>query len=120
MPKFPARCWSPATGPRRGSMTWKYFEKPPLQYWATAVAYRLFGVGHWTARLYSTTLGFLGVLVVYGLGRRLWNETVGLYSAIVVAGALLWVSVGHVNVLDVGLTFWLTVALACFSPCPER
>lgn len=100
------------TTPRLNDL--KYFEKPPLQYWATAMAYRIFGVEQWTARLYSTTLGFLGVLVVYGLGRRLWKETAGLYASIVVTGSLLWVSVGHINLLDVGLTFWLTAALACF------
>ncbi|MGH8272141.1 MAG: ArnT family glycosyltransferase, partial [Gammaproteobacteria bacterium] len=30
----------------------KYFEKPPLQYWATAVAYEAFGQHQWTARLW--------------------------------------------------------------------
>lgn len=29
----------------------KYFEKPPLQYWATAVAFRLFSESEWTARV---------------------------------------------------------------------
>ncbi len=31
----------------------KYFEKPPLQYWATAAAFRVFGENEWTARLWS-------------------------------------------------------------------
>jgi len=30
----------------------KYFEKPPLQYWTTALAYRAFGMSDWTARLW--------------------------------------------------------------------
>ena len=30
----------------------KYFEKPPLQYWATAVGYEFFGEHEWTARLW--------------------------------------------------------------------
>src|SRR4029078_7371138 len=29
-----------------------YLEKPPLQYWITAGAYRIFGVHEWTARLW--------------------------------------------------------------------
>ena len=29
----------------------KYFYKPPLQYWATAAAFTVFGEHHWTARL---------------------------------------------------------------------
>ena len=28
----------------------KYFEKPPLQYWATAAAYEVFGEHQWTSR----------------------------------------------------------------------
>jgi 4-amino-4-deoxy-L-arabinose transferase-like glycosyltransferase len=28
----------------------KYFEKPALQYWATAAGYKLFGESEWTAR----------------------------------------------------------------------
>ncbi|HEX4763601.1 MAG TPA: phospholipid carrier-dependent glycosyltransferase, partial [Usitatibacter sp.] len=29
----------------------KYFEKPPLQYWFTAAAYKAFEVDEWTTRL---------------------------------------------------------------------
>ena len=38
----------------------KYFEKPPLQYWLTAAAYRVFGVHEWTAHLWPALAGFLG------------------------------------------------------------
>ena len=31
----------------------KYFEKPALQYWATAAAFTAFGQHAWTARLWS-------------------------------------------------------------------
>jgi 4-amino-4-deoxy-L-arabinose transferase-like glycosyltransferase len=40
----------------------KYFEKPALQYWATATAFTVFGEHHWTARLWPALTGFLGVL----------------------------------------------------------
>jgi len=44
----------------------KYFEKPPLQYWATAVAYQAFGDHDWTARLWVALSGFLGLLSLRG------------------------------------------------------
>lgn len=91
-----------------------YFEKPPLQYWATALSYRLFGVSAWTSRLYTTTLGFAGILLMYGIGRRLWDPRVGESAALILLGSLMWVVIGHVNVLDMGLTFWLTAAIGCF------
>ena len=37
----------------------KYFEKPPLQYWATAAVYSVFGVSEWTRALWTVGLGFL-------------------------------------------------------------
>ena len=36
----------------------KYFEKPPLQYWATAAAYSVFGFSEWTARLWTVGWDF--------------------------------------------------------------
>ena len=37
---------------------YKYFEKPPLQVWATAVAFKAFGIGNWQARLWTALTGF--------------------------------------------------------------
>lgn len=41
----------------------KYFEKPPLQYWATAAAYRMFGEHEWTVRLWPALTGFVAVIL---------------------------------------------------------
>jgi len=40
----------------------KYLEKPPLQYWATAGAFALFGVDEWTARLWPAVTGLLCIV----------------------------------------------------------
>src|SRR5258707_5525110 len=42
----------------------KYFEKPPLQYWATAAAFKLFGESEASARLYVLACGFFTILIV--------------------------------------------------------
>ena len=34
----------------------KYFEKPALQYWATAIVFKIFGESEWTARLWPCLL----------------------------------------------------------------
>lgn len=63
----------------------RYLEKAPLMYWATAVFYKFFGVSEWTARL-PLTLSVLGLLLsTYWFGKRYFNERAGLYSAIVLA-----------------------------------
>lgn len=92
----------------------KYFEKPPLQYWATAAAYKLFGERHWTARLWSALTGFLGILLAWHAGRRLFGGNAGLYTALVLGSSLLYAMIGHVNTLDMGLTFFMMLALTGF------
>ena len=92
----------------------KYFEKPPLQYWITAGAYRLFGPDEWTARLWSALAGALCVLLVWRIGARLFGAEAGNYAGLV-AGSMLWmVANGHLNTLDMGLTLWFTLGLSGF------
>lgn len=92
----------------------KYFEKPPLQYWATAAAYRVFGEAQWTSRLWTALSGFLAVLLTYAAGLRLSGPDAGLYAALLLVSSAGFVLGGHYNTLDMGLTFFLTLALVAF------
>jgi len=92
----------------------KYFEKPPLQYWATATAYSAFGLHHWTARLWSALTGLLGIFVIWFTGRRLYGEPAGILSALVAASSVLYVALAHINTLDMGLTFFMGSSLCTF------
>lgn len=92
----------------------KYFEKPPLQYWATALAYEAFGEHEWTARLWTGLTGWLGVLLAFWVGRRLFGESAGLFAALVLGGNLFYVLAGHFNSLDMGVSFFMELTLAGF------
>lgn len=92
----------------------KYFEKPPLQYWATATAFRLFGEHHWTARLWPALTGLGVIALVFFAGRRLFGQAAGLYAALVLGGSAGHIALSHMNNLDMGLTFFLTAALLAF------
>ncbi|MFO1319981.1 MAG: glycosyltransferase family 39 protein [Burkholderiales bacterium] len=92
----------------------KYFEKPPLQYWATAAAYRVFGLHEWTARLWAALCGALTLVVVWQSGRRQFGATAGDIAGLVATGSLWMVANAHLNTLDMGLTFWLTAGVAAF------
>jgi 4-amino-4-deoxy-L-arabinose transferase-like glycosyltransferase len=92
----------------------KYFEKPPFQYWATAAAYRVFGEAQWTSRLWTALSGFLTVLLVYSAGGRLFGADAGLFAAVMLAGSAGFVLGGHYNTLDMGLTFFLSLAVVAF------
>lgn len=89
----------------------KYFEKPPLQYWATAAAYEVFGEHQWTSRLWVSLTGFAGILLVWFAGTRLFGGTAGLYAAILLGGSQLYALMGHINTLDMGVTFFLTLGI---------
>ena len=56
------------TTPVLGGQPW--LEKPPLYYWQAMVAYRIFGVNDWTARLPSAIDATLLVLSLYFFLRR--------------------------------------------------
>ncbi|MCC7080001.1 MAG: glycosyltransferase family 39 protein [Burkholderiales bacterium] len=88
-----------------------YFEKPPLQYWATAAAYTLFGVQHWSARLWAALTGLGGVVLAFYAGARLIEPRAGLYAAAMLASSILYFGLAHFNTLDMGLTFFLEVAI---------
>jgi len=92
----------------------KYFEKPPLQYWATAAIYTLFGEDEWTARLWSALTGLIGALVVAGTATRLYSVRVGWLAGLVLASSWGYFLAGQYVTLDMGLACFLTCALCAF------
>jgi 4-amino-4-deoxy-L-arabinose transferase-like glycosyltransferase len=91
-----------------------YIEKPPLQFWATAAAYRWLGVNEFSARLY-TALTALATLAVIGfLATRLWDASAGWRAAAVMTGMFMFVVLGQLMTLDMSLSFWMTASLAGF------
>ncbi|TMH80794.1 MAG: glycosyltransferase family 39 protein [Betaproteobacteria bacterium] len=106
----------------------KYLEKPPLQYWATAGAYAVLGVDEWTARLWPAYTGFLGIALMAFAGFRLAPRSPWLPTALMAAGCWGYFLGGQFLTLDMGLTFFLTVAMLSFvlsrrpdvSPSAER
>ncbi len=92
----------------------KYFEKPPLQYWATAVAYEVFGEHPWTSRLWDALTGFLGVLLAWFAGSRLFGRDAGRYAALLLGSSMLYVLMAHINTLDMGVTFFISLGIFAF------
>lgn len=96
------------------SNDFKYFYKPPLQYWATAAAFEAFGINEWTARLWTALTGFLGVLVTWLVAARLWSPRIAFAAAAILASSVMWVAMGHFAALDMGLAFFLSSSVAAF------
>jgi len=91
-----------------------YIEKPPLQYWATAASFELFGVDVWAARFYTGLCTLLTVLVSAALARRLWGASAAWRTAIMLASTLAMTVMGQQLTLDMSLTLFLMLTLAAF------
>jgi 4-amino-4-deoxy-L-arabinose transferase-like glycosyltransferase len=89
----------------------KYFYKPPLQYWATATAFSVFGENEWTARLWVGLTSFLSVLMVFFAGRTLFGARPALFGAIALGSMMMPVFAGHFNTLDMGVGTFMSAAL---------
>ena len=82
----------------------KYFEKPPLQYWATAALYcggR--ALSNWSSRLWTVGLGFACLPLIYGWLRRLYDSRAALARGGVLAMSPYFAVVGHLDLLDARL-----------------
>src|SRR5215470_12959321 len=98
----------------------KYLEKPPLQYWATAATFALFGVDEWTARLWPALTGLLCVAFTAFVASRLAPGRSWVLAALAFAGSWGFFLGGQFLTLDMGLTFFLTVAVLAFVLSREQ
>jgi len=89
----------------------KYFEKPPLQYWGTAVSMAIFGATNAAARVWCSGLGFIGALWVGFVGAQLYDRRTGLWSFLILLSSLIYTVQGHINTLDMGVSVFLTIAV---------
>lgn len=90
----------------------KYFEKPPMQYWATALSFSLFGENEFTARLYTALSGLGCILLIAYTGKRVFDEETGMLAGLVMLSAPYFAAMNEVVTLDMGLTFWMTLAVS--------
>jgi 4-amino-4-deoxy-L-arabinose transferase-like glycosyltransferase len=93
----------------------KYFEKPPLQYWATAAIYSVFGASEWSARFWSCALAFLCIPLTYAFARHVYRDaSVAMVAAACLAMNPYFAIVGQLNLLDSGFCFFLVASVFAF------
>jgi 4-amino-4-deoxy-L-arabinose transferase-like glycosyltransferase len=92
----------------------KYFEKPPLQIWMTALAFKAFGIGEWQARLWVALCGAAGLIVTATAAARWYGKRVGVLTGLVLLATPAWNIGGHFNSLDMGVSAALAFVLSGF------
>ena len=86
------------------------FDKPPLVYWGQVVSYHLFGENDFAARFPSMVAAALTAVLLFAWGRRLGNERVGWWAAIIFSLCLQIFLHGRAALPDMWLVFFVTAA----------
>jgi 4-amino-4-deoxy-L-arabinose transferase-like glycosyltransferase len=94
--------------PTLGGSPW--LEKPPLYYWQAMLAYRIFGVSDWAARLPSAFDAFLLVLAIYWFLRR-FRPGFEVDGALMLATAAGMVGYARAASMDMALAATFAVAM---------
>jgi 4-amino-4-deoxy-L-arabinose transferase-like glycosyltransferase len=92
----------------------RYFEKPPLYYWLNAASIKLFGLNPFASRFWSATFALLGLLVVYLLVKRTLAERTARLSVAILATSPLYLALARLTIIDMTVSFFITVTLVCF------
>ncbi|MEN6620153.1 MAG: glycosyltransferase family 39 protein [Smithella sp.] len=88
-----------------------YLEKPPLVSWVTAISYKIFGENDFSSRLFAALSAWGCILLVYFIGRHFRDEKTGLYAAAILTVSCFHFFLGHINVLDMPLTFFICLSI---------
>ena len=89
----------------------KYFEKPVLQYWGTAVAFTIFGKSNASARGWTALLGFSTALFSMLVALRLYGSRAAIYTFLLSISYLMVVAFGHYLTLDMALSAFLVMGI---------
>ena len=92
----------------------RYFEKPPLLYWATALSFRLFGLSEWSARLPNALAALLTVLLLYAGVARWFTPEAALLSAIMLISSFGFFTMARILTIDMLLSCALFLSLIFF------
>jgi len=88
-----------------------YQDKPPLFFWIIALFYKLTGSLRVAFLLPSMLAGLGTLVVVYDLGRRLWDREVGFAAALALLFTIQFSLQAHLAQIDALLCFWTTLSV---------
>jgi len=96
-----------------------YLEKSPLIYWLMAVAYKLFGVHDWAARI-PIALSCIGLAwLTAAFGMWAFGKRAGYYAGLCMATCIGLFLFTRILIPDVMLTFTVALAMWAFLRCLE-
>jgi eukaryotic-like serine/threonine-protein kinase len=94
--------------------------KPPLLMWLMSVSYQIFGVNNFSTRIWAPLFGVLSLLVVFFLGKKLYNRTVGLFSTVVLGTFTTFFAYSTHAMTDIPLVFFMLASIYYFLLSEEK
>ena len=91
-----------------------FFDKPILSYWLIALSYKLFGFGHFAARMPFVLASLATVALTAFASRKLFGVRCGLFSAMAMATGMIYISFSALCMSDIPLVLFDTMALCAF------
>src|SRR3989344_7129093 len=88
-----------------------FTDHPPLGFWLMAISFAAFGINEFSARFVQASLGLSTLIIVYFLGKELFNKTIGFISGIALASSPWFLFRARSGNLDAILTFFFILSL---------
>ncbi|RAM53158.1 MAG: phospholipid carrier-dependent glycosyltransferase [Hapalosiphonaceae cyanobacterium JJU2] len=85
--------------------------KTPGSYWLIASSYSLFGISEVSVRLPSMIFGVLSILILYEIGKILFNQKIAWLAAAILSVEFLWLQYCRLGTPDVPMVFLVLLAI---------
>jgi 4-amino-4-deoxy-L-arabinose transferase-like glycosyltransferase len=92
----------------------RYFEKPPLHYWMTALSYHALGISEWSFRLPNALAALFCVLALYFSTRKWFTARTAFTSAVILLSSFGFFAMGRIITIDMLFTCLLFISLLAF------
>lgn len=88
-----------------------YYDHPPFGFWLMAISFKTFGVSEFSARLPSALCGIFSILLIYLIGKQLFNKYAGFGAGLILATTpWFWLRAREGN-LDIILVFTILLSI---------
>jgi 4-amino-4-deoxy-L-arabinose transferase-like glycosyltransferase len=92
----------------------RYFEKPPLLYWMTALSFKAFGLSEWSFRMPNAFVALLCVVITYLFAARWFGDKTALLSSLIMVSSFGFFAMAHIVTIDMLFAVLLFISLLCF------
>ena len=91
-----------------------WISKPPLVMWLMSSSFHIFGINNFATRFWSPIFGILSCILIYYLGKTLFNRNIGVLSAFILSTFTTFYTFSRHAMLDIPLVFFSLASIFFF------